>query len=344
VDDVGTVRTFRGVRIDTIIWLGLSLVLFAISAWMTYWITKVERTPQQRGVAVTFFDAATTPRLPAAVFSVKERGMQLDVDGIEARLTTIRIGAFQAPAWSGVTCTTIVRTIAPSWAAATADEAPMSPPITGKPLPQSLVLALGAAKQQTVPQPTARSLQQDADIQAEQAARMSGTTFVPHDKSAAQLAAADRSWNAFLTGLRATDHVTCDLPIDVAHDTYTSRSFDVAVSEGLADTLVIPGRQTTIFPRQVALHDDDAQEIHVTNRASGTTLLASSATGPYLGYDTQDLHHPVVLHFEWDSVSATSWRDIYITVIGTLIALGAAALIEACRPYVEKLVKVEPKT
>jgi hypothetical protein len=31
-------------------------------------------------------------------------------------------------------------------------------------------------------------------------------------------------------------------------------------------------------------------------------------------------------------------------VIGTLIALGAAALIEACRPYIEQLVRGKQKT
>jgi hypothetical protein len=67
-------------------------------------------------------------------------------------------------------------------------------------------------------------------------------------------------------------------------------------------------------------------------------------TAPFTGYDPTDLHHAVTEHFAWESKSATSRRDILITLIGTLIALGAAALIEACRPYIEILVRQRPKS
>ena len=174
---------------------------------------------------------------------------------------------------------------------------------------------------------------------------MQGVKVVHHDMSAADEAEADREGAEIQREFDETDELTCVLPIDVAHDTYTSRSFEVAISEGLPDPAVIPPerKEQSTFPNRVSLDDGDAQEIHVTNRGTGETLLASSITGPFAGYDATDLHHAVTVRFAWESVTATSYRDIYITVIGTLIALGAAALIEACRPYIDRLVRTKPK-
>jgi hypothetical protein len=220
----------------------------------------------------------------------------------------------------------------------------MTARVDTQPTPRTYVVRLGAL-QPRLPEASARSVQKALDAQEDQAAHMQGGEAIHHDMTAAQEAAADRERAALREAFDETDRLTCSLPIDVAHETYTSRSFDVAVSEGLPDPAVIPAEtnQQSIFPRQVSLHDDDAQEIHVTNRGTGETLLASSITGPFAGYDASDLHHAVTIHFQWESVSATSYRDIFITVIGTLIALGAAATIEACRPYVERLVRIEPK-
>jgi hypothetical protein len=339
------VRVWGRVRVDTLIWLGFALVLFALSAWMTAVIVKVERTPQQRGIAVTFVGLAKPERLPNVGFTVQDKGLGLSITGIARSISTVRLGTFPAAAEGAVSCEAGNRTIAASWATATDDEKAMTAHVGAQPTPQTYVIQLGAL-QARLPQPSAKSVQQALDAQEDQAAALQGGKSVHHDMTAAQEAAADREGAALQQSFDETDRLTCVLPIDVAHDTYTSRSFEVAMSEGLPDPAVIPpdSKLQSTFPNRVSLDDGDAQEIHVTNRGTGETLLASSITGPFAGYDATDLHHAVTVRFAWESVTATSSRDIYITVIGTLIALGAAALIEACRPYIEQLVRGKQKT
>jgi hypothetical protein len=315
-----TIRVWGRVRVDTLIWLGLALILFATSAWLTAVIVKIERTPQQRGSAVTFVGVGKASHLPTVLYTVKDKGIELSIAGVAQSISIVRLGTFPAAAEAAVSCGAGNRTIAPSWATATTDEAAMTARVDTQPTPRTYVVRLGAL-QPRLPEASARSVQKALDAQEDQAAHMQGGEAIHHDMTAAQEAAADRERAALREAFDETDRLTCSLPIDVAHET----------------------NQQSIFPRQVSLHDDDAQEIHVTNRGTGETLLASSITGPFAGYDASDLHHAVTIHFQWESVSATSYRDIFITVIGTLIALGAAATIEACRPYVERLVRIEPK-
>jgi hypothetical protein len=45
----------------------------------------------------------------------------------------------------------------------------------------------------------------------------------------------------------------------------------------------------------------------------------------------------------WDSAERSSLRDIIIVIIGALIALGAAELIEAIRPYIEAITQLPEK-
>jgi hypothetical protein len=59
-----------------------------------------------------------------------------------------------------------------------------------------------------------------------------------------------------------------------------------------------------------------------------------SSCGPIQKFASDD----VVLEFAWDSITATQRRDIYIVIVGSLIALAAAALIEASRPYIDMFV------
>ncbi len=338
------VRVWGRMRVDTLIWLGFALVLFALSAWMTAVIVKVERTPQQRGIAVTFVGLEKPANLPSVGFTVQEKGLGLSIAGIARSISTVRLGTFPAAAEAAVSCEAGNRTIATSWATATVDETAMTTHVDAQPTPRTYVMQLGDLRKR-LSQPTAKSVQADLDAQEDQAAILQGGKAVHHDMTAAQEAEADREGAALQRSLDETDRLTCVLPIDVAHDTYTSRSFEVAMSEGLPDPAVIPPEQKlqSTFPKRVSLDDGDAQEIHVTNRGTGETLLASSIAGPFAGYDATDLHHAVTVRFAWESVTATSSRDIYITVIGTLIALGAAALIEACRPYIEQLVRAKPK-
>jgi hypothetical protein len=332
VEEAERVRKWFRIRVDTLIWLVLALALFGISARMTYTITKVENTPDQSGLAVTFINRGAAPqRLPRVSFAVQGGALALTIDGIASSITDIRLGTFPRSAETGVACDTINRTNNDSWDTATDDESPMVAANPTKAVPRTFVLHLGGLKA-SLPKPTAQSLESNVNTEMDLAAIMSGEKPTHLKMNAADL---ERERKMLMTELTHTDTATCSLPIGFAHDTFTSRSFDVPVSEQLPDS---KGNQTSVFPKQVSVTDKDAQEIHVTNVASGVTLLASSITGPFPGYDDTSVHHAVTLHFQWESISADSYRDIYITLIGTLIALGAAGLIEACRPYVEVLV------
>ncbi len=71
----------------------------------------------------------------------------------------------------------------------------------------------------------------------------------------------------------------------------------------------------------------------VANESEGITQLGFAYARPFdATYPTRDL----VLHYSWDSIDATAVRDIIFVVIGTLVAIAAAALIEAVRPYIDR--------
>jgi hypothetical protein len=246
--------------------------------------------------------------------------LNVTIHDIAVKISTVRLGAFSRAEQAAVQCATSDRDLTTSWEAATNDELPET---------------------------------QDATTNDSAARPLS---YVVH-LTLQDVAALKKQFGAeglnyrLAVKLLIPASLTCSLPSDVTDDTYTSRALDVTVSDGLfapagshpLDLLTLP-KQENFFPRQLSLHNDDAQEIHVSNIETGATLLASSVTAPFTGYDPTDLHHAVTEHFAWESKSATSRRDILITLIGTLIALGAAALIEACRPYIEILVRQRPKS
>jgi hypothetical protein len=53
---------------------------------------------------------------------------------------------------------------------------------------------------------------------------------------------------------------------------------------------------------------------------------------------TRDFVPGDLIEARWASVRAESIRDIYLVIIGGLVALGAAMLVEGCRPFVERLI------
>jgi hypothetical protein len=108
----------------------------------------------------------------------------------------------------------------------------------------------------------------------------------------------------------------CNLPTSVDDETYVSRSLRVATLGG------------PLAGGTISLDDPDPS-IQVTNEATGETRLASADTAPATSDGVRSLR------FTWDSLQASQRRDLLLIVIGTLIALAAAATIEAARPYIE---------
>jgi hypothetical protein len=54
---------------------------------------------------------------------------------------------------------------------------------------------------------------------------------------------------------------------------------------------------------------------------------------------TRDFAPEDLVEAHWESLTMQSWRDVLIVIVGTLVALGAAMIVEAVRPLVDQLVK-----
>ena len=116
--------------------------------------------------------------------------------------------------------------------------------------------------------------------------------------------------------------VECNLPTSVENETYVSRSLRIATLGG------------PLSGGTVSLGDRDPN-IQVTNEATGDTRLASADTAAPKSDGVRSLR------FTWDSQQASQRRDLLLIIIGTLIALAAAATIEAARPYIEVVTRRE---
>jgi hypothetical protein len=116
--------------------------------------------------------------------------------------------------------------------------------------------------------------------------------------------------------------IECTLPTSVANETYVSRSLRVATLGG------------RLSGGTISLDDRDPN-IQVTNEATGETRLASADTATPTSDGVRSLR------FTWDSLQASQRRDLLLIIIGTLIALAAAATIEAARPYIEIVTRRE---
>jgi len=118
--------------------------------------------------------------------------------------------------------------------------------------------------------------------------------------------------------------VTCDLPRAVLFETYTTRAMDFGWLATAAEPVVerAMGRQELDFRVDIAA--DGAEDMRVTDLDRGTQVLATSfLVGP---------HHSARYRVTWTSIVQAEHRDINLVIIGSLVAVGAAAVIEALRP------------
>ncbi len=128
-------------------------------------------------------------------------------------------------------------------------------------------------------------------------------------------------------------HVECNLPSAVAKDTFVSRSFEVISLEHTFDSKSTRG--SLLGAETVAFSDEDSDAMTATDLGTGETRLGSVIAGRFSGTESGFNH--TAIEFRWNSIVASQSRDIVLIVIGSLIALGAAAVIESLRPYIDGL-------
>jgi hypothetical protein len=284
------IKRFGNVRADSALWIGIALLLFAISGILTLHITSVKRNPPQNGIELAFDD---DPKADVSAASPEVRviseGGYLDVviTKIDPHfIRTIKIG----PALDDyIRCASY---------------------------PFGFIDSRVSQFDERRFLPTMRP----STNFEEYLAHISGSSFA--DISVAQLPGLSESPGDVT--------VMCEIRSTVVHDTYTSRSFIITM-RGTPNPLVPYEEESLTDAAQFSLDEPDAEEIHVTDMNSGETRLASRFTvGQSEPKDFQ-------LKFTWESITAAQRRDVYIVVIGSLIALGAAAAIEAARPYIDQL-------
>ncbi len=59
---------------------------------------------------------------------------------------------------------------------------------------------------------------------------------------------------------------------------------------------------------------------------------------------TRDFAPEDIAEVHWESLTMQSWRDVWIVIIGTLVAVGAAMIVEAVRPFVDRLAETRTVT
>jgi hypothetical protein len=146
---------------------------------------------------------------------------------------------------------------------------------------------------------------------------------------------------AQLPSRRGYGWVRCVLPSFVVHDTFTSRSINIAVRSSTdvfadANDELTPESDRAVEPYRIAFDDADADEMRISDTDSGEMRFATNYVVPK--HPDDGTARGTHLRYTWNSLTADQHRDIYIVIIGSLIALAAAAVIEAVRPSVEALV------
>jgi hypothetical protein len=292
----------KRLRPDTAIWLGTALILAVISAGLTWWITSVNRTPAQNGIELGFDLTGT-----ALSASVTPPNVVLTSLG-----NTLRI------AFNNVDRRSI-------------EDLNVGPLLDGNERNvrcenDELDATLGYIEQ--LPIDTKSQPLSNSELRATEVDESRHPVMIEVETKGVSVRSPG---DIFI-------NVVCEMPSPVVHDTYTSRSL-VVVQRGSQDRdtqkIALSDYDNIPFDAQrITLNDADADEIHVTDLNSGDTRISSTfpvvrgtadATGAKLKY-------------HWESITAAQQRDIVIVVIGSLIALAAAALIEALRPYVDQLV------
>jgi hypothetical protein len=344
-------------RIASAVWLVVALVFSAISAYLTHMITEVNRDPPQLGIAVYASDGAApqatasgAPALqatasgsraePTVEFVAENDGIDLTFSNLAAdpALDRLLFGPVPKALEHEVRCE----------AGFEEDLGLDGPPlaidatrIVGTPGETDAVYAeLGLPLPEYAPSnPVAGDPLSLLNVKR---------AYEGNDPNALSFFSIQMSRAA-----KAGDAISCRIPDVVVHDTFTSRAFRVVVVRAA----LVPLRLND--PDSVSFTDEDEHDARVSTVNSGVTVLGTTVLAPFpkkpvkARFPTRCVERPVrsvctpstkfvsddvVLEFAWDSITATQHRDIYIVIIGSLIALAAAALIEASRPFIDRFV------
>ncbi|MDQ0392638.1 hypothetical protein [Labrys monachus] len=299
--EVANAEPPRGIRVDTIAWAIICASCVAATLWLTSLVTHVERSPAQKGLNF-MFEAPPGTSGPQIDLRAVENGMRIIFRQIDSSITRIRIGPFAAgttpECYKSVSSEKFVRGKAGSL---------VSPSLSER-------LSAG------IPE-----------------------SNIFDDQSS-------YSYEIKFTG-PAPNFVDCDTPNVSVHDTFSTRSLQV--SEELAtapedesrvlSNLGFPDQPSQplsastnlIGASQVAFDDEDADEVRSVNLVTGSEMLGSVVSLPKVDTSNSSGLAAPKVKFIWQSVTASETRDIIFIVIGTLVALAVAALIEIGRPYVE---------
>jgi hypothetical protein len=290
------------VRPDTAIWLGAALLLAVMSAGLTWWITGVDRTPPQIGIELGFDLTTKAVRSsmtpPTVVMTSLGNTLRIAFDNVDRH---------------------------------NIEDLNFGPFLDGSERNVSCAndefhSGLGYIESQPI------------DLKTQPLSDSESTSTKVDGKRHPVMVDVETANVPVLAQGDAFLNVVCEMPSPLVHDTYTSRSL-VVIQRGSQDrdtkNIALSDYDNIPFDSQrITLDDADADEIHVTDINSGDTRISS--TFP-LVRGTDDAHG-AELKYHWESITAAQHRDIVIVVIGSLIALAAAALIEALRPYVDHLV------
>ena len=136
----------------------------------------------------------------------------------------------------------------------------------------------------------------------------------------------------YLTAVAAVRPVvTCEaLPGAVVFSTDTMRVIDVGWLATSAEPAVEHAMGQELDFR-VEVNAADASDMRVTDLDLGNQMLATSfLLGP---------HHSGRYRVSWTSVVGAEYRDIDLVIIGALVAVGMASVIEAVRPALARFVR-----
>lgn len=135
--------------------------------------------------------------------------------------------------------------------------------------------------------------------------------------------------------------VTCRLNSVVDHESYAERriyfeDYPVELFRDSNEPIATGGKRTdwTLSFRDM----EDVKDITFLTHSlvSGTKKGMPAQSGINWGA-TREFAFGDRVEVRWDSLTSEMWRDIIIVIIGALVALGAAMVIEAIRPFVEHI-------
>lgn len=336
-------------RIASAVWLVVALVFSAMSAYLTHVITRVDRHPPQLGIAIYASDgaarasqgtASASRAEPTVEFVAENDGIDLTFSNLVAdpALDRLLFGPVPKTLEQRVRCEAGFEenlgldepplAIDTTRIVGTADETDAIYAELGLPLPDY-----------QSPHPVAGDPLSLFNVNRD---------YEGDDPRALSFFSIQMSRAA-----SAGDAISCHIPDLVVHETFTSRAFRVVVVRATMVPLSLHD------PDSVSFTDEDEHDARVSTVNSGVTALGTTVIAPFpktpvkARFPTRCQEYPIrlacapsrkfasddaVLEFAWDSITATQRRDIYIVIIGSLIALAAAALIEASRPFIDQFV------